>query len=329
MPTPTPGDVHVNTPLTQISIAYLQNMNHFVSSQVFPNISVTKQSDRYYTYDRGEFNRDEARKRAPGTESAGGSYTIDNTPTYFADIYAFHKDIPDQTRANADDVLNLDREATEYVTHKAMIRREKDWVTSYFQGGIWTNDYDGVASNPTGDQVLQWNDDASTPIEDVRFAKTTVLQSTGFMPNTLVLGKQVYDALADHPDIIDRIKYGQTAGQPAMGALNYLAQLFEVDRILISMAIENTAAEGADNVHAFIAGKKAMLCYSAPTPGLMTPSAGYTFSWTGFLGAGPEGNRIKRFRREKLESDRVEVQMSWDQKLVSADLGFFWDTIVA
>ncbi|MES0340719.1 MAG: hypothetical protein ABUK08_00225, partial [Candidatus Humimicrobiaceae bacterium] len=89
---PTAGDVHVNTPLTMISIAYLQNAMHFVADQVFPNIPVTKQSDRYYTYDRGEFNRDEMEKRAPGTESAGGSYTLDNTPTYYADVYAFHKD---------------------------------------------------------------------------------------------------------------------------------------------------------------------------------------------------------------------------------------------
>jgi hypothetical protein len=123
---PVPGDVHVNTPLTNISIAFLQSAENFVATRVFPNIPVTKQGDRYYTFDRGEFNRDEAEERAPGTESAGGSYTLDNTPTYFANVYAFHKDIPDQVRANADAVLDPDREATEYVTHKALIKREKD-----------------------------------------------------------------------------------------------------------------------------------------------------------------------------------------------------------
>jgi hypothetical protein len=81
---PTAGDVHVNTPLTNISIAYIQDAANFVAARVFPNIPVAKQSDRYYTYDRGEFNRDEMEERAPGTESAGGSYTLDNTPTYFA-----------------------------------------------------------------------------------------------------------------------------------------------------------------------------------------------------------------------------------------------------
>lgn len=329
MPKPTAGDVHVNTPLTNISIAYFQDASEFVASQVFPNIPVQKQSDRYYTYDRGEFNRDEAEKRAPGTESAGGSYTLDNTPTYYADVWAFHKDIPDQVRNNADSVLAPDREATTYVTQKAMIRREKAFAATYFTTGVWTTDITGVSGTPGAGETKQWNDAASTPIEDIRAAKLVIKQSTGFTPNTLVLGEEVWSALADHPDIVDRIKYGQTPGSPAIVSKQAVAALLELDRILVMGAIENTATEGQTAVHAFIGGKKAMLCYSAPTPGLMTPTAGYTFSWTGLTGNGVEGNRIKKFRMEALESDRVEIQFAFDMKLVSADLGYFWSSIVA
>ncbi len=46
MYTPTAGDVHVNTPLTQISIAYLQSQTEFVAAQFAPVIPVSKQSDR-------------------------------------------------------------------------------------------------------------------------------------------------------------------------------------------------------------------------------------------------------------------------------------------
>lgn len=326
---PTPGDVHVNTPLTNISIAYLQDAVNFVAAKVFPNIPVTKQSDRYYTYDRGEFNRDEMEERAPSTESAGGGYTVDSTPTYYSPVYAFHKDISDQMRSNADAVLNPDREATEYVTTKALIKREKLWVSKYFATSVWGKDITGVAATPTGDQVLQWNDANSTPIENVRTAKTYVLESTGFEPNTMVIGRRVYDALVDHPDIVDRIKYGQTVGDPAMANIQALMKLFEIQRLFVMNAIVNTAKEGQTASHSFIGGKNCLVCYSAPNPGLMTPSAGYTFSWTGFLGAGAEGNRIKRFRMEHLESDRVEIQMAFDQKKVAADLGYYFTTIVA
>lgn len=329
MTQPTKGDVHVNKPLTNISIAFMQSASNFVADTVFPNIPVPMQSDRYYTYDRGYFNRDEMEERAPGTESAGSGYEVDNTPTYYAKVYAFHHDVPDQVRANVDAVIQPDSDATKLVSHKALIKREKLWVARYFQPATWTFDVDGVAAAPGAGEVLQWSDANSTPIEDVAAAMDAVLEETGMLPNVLVVGRQVWTALKNHPDIIDRVKYGQTAPGTAKISLAALADLFEVERIVVMNAIENVSPEGAANSHSFIGGKKALLAYSAPSPGLQVPTAGYTFSWTGFLGAGAQGGRIKKFRMEHLESDRIEIQMAFDQKLVSADLGYFWDTIVA
>lgn len=326
---PTPGDVHVNTPLTNISIAYIQSSAKFVASLVFPNVPVAKQADRYWTFDRGEFNRDEARERAPGTESAGGGFAMDSTPTYYCRVVAFHKDVNDQTRANADSQVNLDRLTTRYVTSKLLIRREKSFVARYFQPGVWAYEFTGVAAAPAAGQVLRWSDANSNPIEDIRLAKRTMLENTGFEPNTLTLGKHVYDALLDHPDLVDRIKYGQTPGAPAIVQRQAMAALFEVERILVMEAIENIAPEGQTAVHRFIGPKRALLTYAPPEPALETPSAGYTFSWTGFLGASQDGMRMKSFRMEPLESDRLEGQMAYDQRVVASDLGLLFNDIVA
>lgn len=329
MSNPTIGDVHVNAPLTNISIAFIQGAENFVADRIFPNIPVVKQSDRYYTYERGDFNRDEMEERAPGSESKGGDYNIDNTPNYFAPVYAFHRDVADQIRANADPMLNLDNEATIYVTQKGLLRREKLWANKHFTTTVWADDIDGVVSSPGAGEVLQWNDAAATPLEDITAGRTVIKKSTGFDPNKLVIGREVWDSLKNNPSIIDRIKYGQTAGSPAKVTREAVAGLMELDEILVMNAIENTANEGATPVHSFIGGKSALLTYAAPSPGLMTPSAGYTFSWTGLAGAGQTGGRIKRFRMEPLESDRVEIQMSFDQKVVSVDMGYFFATIVA
>ena len=326
---PTAGDVHVNAPLTNVSVAYIQSAANFVASRVFPNIPVSKQSDRYYTYDRGEFNRDDMQVRAPSTESAGTGYTVDSTPTYFCTTYAIHKDIDDELRANADSMLNPDKEATILVTQKAMIKREKLFVDAFFKTGVWSTDITGVSGTPSAGQAKHWSDAASTPIENVRAAKRAVLESTGFEPNRLVLGRPVWDALLDHPDIVDRVKYIGTPGAPAMVSTATLAALFEVDQILIMNAIENTAKQGQTAAHSFIGGKNAMLVHSATSPGLMTPTAGYTFSWTGAYGNGVDGNRIRQFRMEAIKSDRVEIEMSFDMKKIAADLGYFWSGIVA
>lgn len=339
---PSRSDVHVNRPLTNISIAFVQDDRNFVAGRVFPQIPVGKQSDAYFEYLHGEFTRDEMAERAPGTESAGGTYEIGQN-TYYARTRAYHRDIPDPVRANADSPLSLDREATLFVTHKGLISRERQWVSRYFTqaapGDVWTFDVDGVASAPTAaasfdprnnsnNDVLQWNDAASNPIEDIRRGKREVLQQTGFEPNKLTLGRPVYDALVDHPDIVGRIDRGQTTGA-ARANLVTLADLFEVDEVLVMNAIYNSAVKGQTAVHQFIGGKNALLSYAPAAPGLMTPSAGYTFNWTGLNGSGNEGMRIKKFYMDHIESDRVEIDMSYDQKVISKDLGYFFNGIVA
>ncbi|MHA1859160.1 MAG: major capsid protein [Candidatus Thorarchaeota archaeon] len=325
---PTQHDVHINGPLTNISVAYMQDRAGFVADQVFPNIPVAKQSDLYWAYDAGYFNRDEMEKRADATESAGGHYKV-TTDNYFAEVWAFHHDIGDQRRANSDAPLQPDREATELVSMKALLKREVLWASTYFATSVWTLDKEGVAAGPTGDQFLQWNDAASTPLEDFRAARTAQMLLTGFRPNTLVLGPEVYDALLDHPDIIDRVKYGQTPGRPADIGTEDLSQLFKIPNVYVMEGIKNTAAEGAAASNAFIGGKSALLCYSAPSPGLMTPTAGYTFSWTGLLGAGAMGGRIAKMRMDLKKADRIEIEMAMVQKKVSADMGTFFYTAVA
>ena len=102
MPQPTAGDVHVNRLLGNISTAYIQKQGSFVAEQAFPVVPVDNKSDRYLTYSKEDWLRDEAQERAPGTESAGGSYEVDTEPNFFCRKYAFHKDIDDDTRANQD-----------------------------------------------------------------------------------------------------------------------------------------------------------------------------------------------------------------------------------
>ena len=62
---------------------------------------------------------------------------------------------------------------------------------------------------------------------------------------------------------------------------------------------------------------------------MLTPSAAYTFSWTGYLGAGNEGNRIKRYRWKIIASDIVEIEMAFDSKLIASELGYFFTTAIA
>jgi hypothetical protein len=335
MPTPTVRDVHVDAVLTQMSVAYRQTQSNFIANDLFPEIPVDKMSDLYYVYDKGDWFRDEADVRAPGTESQGSGYRI-GTDTYTAKVYAFHKDIDDQTRANYDNPLNPDRDAVEFVTNRMLMRQERDWAATCFKTGVWATDATGVNSGPTGGQFLRWNDATSTPVEDMELAKETMLSTTGFLPNTLVLGYQVFRYLKQHPAIYNRLKYTTSENI----TVDILARFFDVDRVVVARSIVNTGNRnaagaavngtgGGTDSFSFVHGKHALLMYVNPSPSLLQPSAGYRFGWRGVSDGMGATVGISRFRMPELRSERIESQMAWTNKVVAKDLGYFFAGAVA
>ena len=325
MPQPTQSQVHVNVPLTNVSIAYMQSMDAFIADKVFPVVPVSKQSDIYPIYTKNDWFRDEAKPRAAGTESAGSGYNVDTSNTYYCGVDAIHKDIADQIRNNADSWLNLDRDATQFVTRRLAIRREKKWVSSFFKSGVWGTDITGVSGTPSGAQAKHWSDATSTPIEDVQAGITAVLKATGFKPNKLTVGWEVFSALRNHPDIVERYKYTTSSSLTA----DMIAAVLGIANLIVAESVYATNNEGGTPAYDFIHGKHAMLSYSPDTPSLLQPSAGYAFAWTGHVPQLNSAIGVSRFRMDHLKSDRVEGEIAYDMKLIGADLGYFWDGIVA
>lgn len=324
MASPTAADLHINRPLSNISVAFMQSQSEFIADRVFPNVPVDHKSDSYYIYARSSWNRPQAEPRARATESAGGGWEV-STDTYNAERYAFHKDIDDQDRANQDAQFNLDREATEFVTRQLLLTREKIFVDTFFKASVWDADLTGVASNPSTNQFLQWDQAGSSPVEDIKNAILDQTELTGFRPNTLVLGPRVLRVLEDHPDIIDRIKYTERA----IVSTDLIASLVGVDRVLVPHPIQNTAKEGVTESNAFFYGKAALLAYASPSAGLLTPSAGYTFNWRRFLGTGALTAITRRFRMPEITSDRIEAEMFFDMKVVAPEMGTFFGSAIS
>jgi hypothetical protein len=75
--------------------------------------------------------------------------------------------------------------------------------------------------------------------------------------------------------------------------------------------------------------KSALLCYTPSSPSLMTPAAGYTFTWNGYLAGNAFGIRMKNFRMEWIEADRIEGEMTYDMRVVAKDMGIFMANAVA
>lgn len=323
---PTPGDVHVNRHLTNVSIAHFQAETDFVTSLIGARIPCEKQTDSIVRYKKGAFYRDEMGPLAAGAEGAGGGYDLDTPLTYFCPVKSFFHDIPDQMRANTDAPLNSDRAATRLVTRKRLINSDRLFATRFLASGAgWDIKKPGVASGAyvAGTNVIAWNDYTnSNPILDVsRYATAVQLASGGFRPKLGVTTRPVWDVLKDHPDFIGLISGGATTDKPSIVERKLVAMKFELDDLIVIESVYDQAAENGTFSPAFIGGNAFLLAHAAKQPAIEEPSAFYNFSWKGFTG-NDEGHFIKKFRMEHLGggSDRIQIITASDWKLTGADM---------
>ncbi len=236
--------------------------------------------------------------------------------------------VDDRQRANVDDPIRLDENATTLLTQKHMIKQDRVWASNFFKLGVWTTDAQGVASAPSTNQFLQFDDAHSDPIGVIDAYKDTMQSITGFMPNVLVLGAKTKRVLRSHPDIADRIKYTQTG----IADEDVLGKLFEVGTVLTARSIYNSAAEGQVNSFNYIVDVNSMwLGYIEPNPGLDSPTAIANFAWTGLIPGVTNtiGGVVERGRDDRAHSDYFQGRMAWDLRIVSADLGVFFDDAVS
>ena len=328
MPLLTPSAVHVDQPLTNLTLAYAQSQENFIADKVFPTVGVSKQSDKYYIYDRANMNRTgDVEKLAPRTEVNRIGMTL-STSSYFADVYGLGMDFDEQTLANEDAALDIRAAGAETLAMRLMIHREEQFATNFFSTGVW-----GTDNTLSG--TSQWSDYTnSTPIQDVTAARRAVqLASGGFKPNTMVVGKEVRDKLINHPDILARLNGGATVTNTALITDAKLAEIFEVENFYVMEAVKNSSVEGVAESNAFIGGKNALLAHTPSTAGLMSPAAGLTFAWNNLEGVNNLGITVESFSDDALKrqqiAEMIQVKMSYDMKVVGADLGYLFINAVA
>ena len=326
MPLLTPSNVHIDQPLSNLTLAYVQEQTNFIADKVFPTVGVQKQSDKYYIYDRANMNRaGDVQKLAPRTEVNRIGQSISND-SYFADVYGLGMDFDEQTLSNEDAMLDIRSAGATTLVNRLLIHREEQFAASFFAAGIW-----GTDATPSN----LWSDYTnSTPITDVTTARRTMqLKSGGFKPNTMVIGKEVRDILINHPDILARLNGGATVTNTALITDAKLAEIFEVENFYVMEAVKNTGAEGLAESNAFIGGKNALLVHTPRTAGLMTPAAGLTFAWNNVPGVSNLGVTVESFSDDALKrqqvAEHIQVKMSYDMKVVGADLGYFFEDVIA
>lgn len=290
---PTASGGHIDQYLTNYS-RKLTN-TRFVAEMCATVVPVGKDTDKVATYGNEHLRRVSS-LRAPGSPPNDVDYTTSSID-YILNEHALRDLVTDEEVENADSPLTPREDAAANVQERVLIEREKEMADHLFSTAIWSQ-------NTTLSGTSQWSDFAnSDPFKDVRTGQNSVLKNSLRVPNTMVMGYEVLKSLIDHPDVLDRIKYTSAASVTP----EILARLFDVERVLVGSAVENTAKEGATDSLAYIWGKDVWIGFVAPRPSLRVVTAST-------LVRGRSFPQVRRYRHpdDGARAEYVEYADKWD-----------------
>ncbi|MBF0370981.1 MAG: major capsid protein [Magnetococcales bacterium] len=120
----------------------------------------------------------------------------------------------------------------------------------------------------------KWSDGASDPAGDINTGKEAIRTSVGIQPNTLLLSAQAYNAVKEHPNVVERFKYTSSESiTPEM-----LAALWDLERVVVGRAVAFDDAGAVVDIW----GNNAVLAHAPANPsGIEEPSFGYTYTMAG------------------------------------------------
>jgi hypothetical protein len=315
---PTVQKVHIDRMLTNISIGYKNEQ--YIADKIFKEVPVAKQSDKYYVHGMERF-RVHDDYRAPGTEANEINWTLSDDQ-YYTEGHALRHAIPDEERQNADDIFDLEAEATELVTEGILLNKEIDAANQVLN----PNNYHADLRLTLGSSgaPAKWSDyQNSDPILDIHRAKEALHKKSGIRPNTLIMSEQVMNVLKLHPKLLEVIKYVQRG----IVTEELMKTVFGVDQILVGSALKSTvmnpgqaSANGFDKLD-YIWGNSVVLAYIAPRPGRKTVSLGYSFMWNK---DGEGAVQVRKWYEQGRRATIIEAERWYAQKMISNVAGFLF-----
>jgi hypothetical protein len=273
----TTSQARVIDPLmTTIARGYMSPQSP-VADVLFPRVTVVQRAGKILSFGAEDFMLVNS-KRAPGANTMRVQFGYASADFALVD-YSLEGSVPRELLEEAQAVPNLNQGtmAIRKVQNMMELEREVEAAT------LATT----AANYPAGNKITlsgndQWNvvHADSDPFTDIETGKEAIRAKIGAYPNVLELGPKVLTALRSHPKVLDRLS---TASDRPPATIQQLQALFEVDRIVVGRAVQNT---GSATVPTFadVWGKHALLAYTTPASAqeMGSPSFGYTYQLQGY-----------------------------------------------
>lgn len=302
--------------LTGITLAYRNQA--LIADEVLPRLpAIGKQEFKYTVWNKPEHFTIPNTRVGRKSEPTQVEFTADEK-TGTTEDYGLDDMVPNEDLDNAGDSLDPLGAATEGLTDLVLLDREKRVADTVFDADTY----------PSGNKVTlsgtdQWSDhDNSAPIDDIM----TGLDTPILRPNIMTIGQAAWTQLRTHPDIVKAVKSigGDTAGVAARAAV---AELFELEEILVGQSFLNTAKPGQTASYSRVWGKHCALLHRnrmAQTPRSNRVTFGFTVPYgTRVAGTIPQPKVGLR------GSQLVRVGESVVEVITASDVGYFLEDVAA
>ena len=332
---------NVSPVLTNMAMSYLPGLTQFVARRVFPRVTVNAPTGVYNVLPRGDFLRPVVKKLANNEAAPIGGFNFDQD-VYDTAEYGIAANWTDRdlVKANVGGIgaAGLIRAKVLYVTIQSLLGLEIDTANIIRTAANWAGSVTGVAAAPGAGQTLQWSNPASDPIGWVKDIVLAQSLATGFPINKAIIPPAVIRQLTEHPDFIDRVKYGGNNGRPAQVSMEAIQDLLGIPEIIVPGGVVNLAEEGLADQIDWIWGKDMWFGHTPDSPSMEMPSAGYHFAWNGQDGTVPapfqgqaneNGLFIRRYTTDRPAAYFVESRYYTVPKATAPALGYLFKDAVA
>ncbi len=311
----------LNPALTAIAIGYKNSELSLIADQVLPRFPTPKKFS-YSSYGAAQGftvpNTKVGRKSEPTMVDFQGTLINSEVVDYGLDdlvpndeIEAFNA-MPKPASGGPIDPQQL---STMMLTGLLELDREVRVASTVFNTANFA-----AGNQQTLSGTSQWSDYAnSNPLD----ALLAALDQTLIRSNKLVIGQQAWTKLRQHPKLVNAaFKTAQDAGTIPRAAL---ADLLEIDEVIVGTGLVNTARKGQTPNYVRVWGKHCALIYSSLQAAQMAqPCYGFTAQWgTKIAGAIPEPKSGLR------GGVRIRAGESVQEVICAPDAGYFFQNCVA
>jgi hypothetical protein len=311
--------------LTAITLTYRNQ--RFIADDVIPRVGVDSQQFKYskYTLADGFTIPDTrvGRKSKPNEIDWTATELTDATKDYGLDDLIPYADVESARASQAvQGVMPIDPEArsTTLLTDLVALDRESRAANLLFTLGNYP-----AANRTTLAGATQWSDFTnSDPVGAIGDAMDIPV----LRPNVLLLGQAVWTKLRRHPKVTAAVfpTGGNATGGPTLAARRAIAELFELEDVVVGASWVNSAKPGQTPTLARLWGKHALLFYRAPN---IVSTQDVTFAYTAQWGSRIAGTIQNDPNIGIRGGTRVRVGESVQEVLAANDVAYFFQNAVA